>query len=58
MKVFDYDKGQYDKLLDKNEVEMLHSNRVIKKEVIDMSDVVEKLTTIIITQNQRIDKND
>lgn len=43
------DKGEYDKLLDENEVEMLHSNRIIKKEVIDISDVVEKLTQIVLT---------
>jgi len=41
---FFVDKGEYDKLLDENEVEMLHSNRVIKKEVIDMSDVMEKMS--------------
>ena len=55
---FTVDKEQYDKLLDENEVEMLNSNRVIKKEVIDMSDLVEKISTIVLTQNQKIDEQD
>ena len=42
--------------MDENEVEMLNSNRVIKKEVIDMSDLVEKISTIVLTQNQKIDE--
>ena len=44
--------------MDENEVEMLNSNRVIKKEVIDMSDLVEKISTIVLTQNQKIDEQD
>ena len=55
---FTVDKEQYDKLLDENEVDMLNSNRVIKKEVIDMSDLVEKISTIVLTQNQKIDEQD
>ena len=55
---FTVDKEQYDKLLDENEVEMLNSNRVIKKEVIDMSDLVEKISTIVLSQNQKIDEQD
>ena len=35
---------------------MLHSNRVIKKEVVDMSDLMEKMSQIILTQNQKIDE--
>ena len=58
LKVFISDKEQYDKLLDENEVEMLNSNRVIKKEVIDMSDLVEKISSIILSQNQKIDQQD
>ena len=44
LKIFFVDKGDYDMLLDENEVEMLHSNRVIKKEVVDMSDLMEKMS--------------
>ena len=54
LETFKEEKDEYDKLLDENEVEMLHSNRVIKKEVVDMSDLVEKLGKIILTQNQKI----
>ena len=51
LKDFIVDKKQYDVLLDENATEMLNSNRVIKKEVIDMSDLVEKLSQIVLTQN-------
>jgi len=46
---FYVDKCEYDCLLDENEQELLNANRVIKKEVVDMSDLMEKMSKIILT---------
>lgn len=50
------DKAEFDCLLDDNENELLNANRVIKKEVVDMSDLMEKMSKIILTQNQKINE--
>ena len=41
---------------EKTEHEMLHNNRIVKNEVIDMADMVEELQDTVKRQDQKIDQ--
>ena len=45
---FSDDKQAYIELLPEHELEMLQSSRVVKKEVIDMSDMVDRMSLIML----------
>ena len=47
-----YDKQDFEDLHDYKEAEILMTNRFIKKEVIDMADLLEEMSEIIINQNR------
>ena len=51
---FKIDKDNYESTLDENDVEQLNTIRVIKKEVIDMADIMDKMSGIIISQNKKL----
>lgn len=53
---FESDKQEYMELLPEHELEMLNSSRVVKKEVIDMSDMVDRMSLIMLNQNKAINK--
>lgn len=53
---FSDDKQEYVELLPEHELEMLNSSRVVKKEVIDMSDMVDRMSLIMLKQNAAINK--
>jgi ATP:corrinoid adenosyltransferase len=41
-----------------SENEMIMTNRLIKKEVIDIADLVETVSKVILAMNEKIDAND
>lgn len=45
---FSNDQQEYNQLLPEHEAEMLNSSRVVKKEVIDMSDMVDRMSLIML----------
>ena len=51
---FKVDRANFETTQDENEVEQLDSIRVIKKEVIDMADIMDKMSGIIISQNKKL----
>ena len=51
---FKEDKLNYDTLQDENQVEMLNTSRIVKREVIDMSDMVDKICGILLKQDAKI----
>lgn len=48
------DKGEYEALLDQTSLELVHSSRIVKKEIIDMSDTMDKMCGIILNQELKI----
>ena len=52
LEYFKYDKQDFEDLHDYKEAEILMTNRFIKKEVIDMADLMEEMSEIIIAQNK------
>lgn len=54
---FTVDRIEYQSTLDENEVEQINSVRVIKKEVIDMADMMDKMSGILIQNNKNIDES-
>jgi hypothetical protein len=48
---------QYQSTLDEKEEEQINSVRVIKKEVIDLADMMDKMTGILIQNNKNIDES-
>ena len=52
LEYFKYDKQDFEDLHDYKEAEILMTNRFIKKEVIDMADLLEEMSEIIINQNK------
>lgn len=45
---FSEDQQEYISLLPEHEVEMLNSSRVVKKEVVDMSDMMDRMSLIML----------
>ena len=54
---FKEDREAYQSTLDENEVEQINSVRVIKKEVIDLADMMDKMSGILIQNNRNIDES-
>jgi hypothetical protein len=52
LKEFAQDAGEYDELQDFVESRILDFSRVVKKEVIDMSDLMEKMALIMLNQGE------
>ena len=45
----------FDDMTDLKSQEVLMSNRLIKNEVVDMADVIEKMSDVVLFQNKKID---
>ena len=54
LKLFQQDHEDFDELLDFTESRILNFSRVVKKEVIDMSDLMEKMALIMLNQGEQI----
>ena len=54
---FNEDRIQYQSTLDEKEEEQINSVRVIKKEVIDLADMMDKMSGIMIQNNKNIDES-
>ena len=54
---FNSDRNQYGETLDENEIESIMSVRLIKKEVIDMADLCDKMSGIILSNDKHIDES-
>ena len=54
---FNKDRNEYGSTLDENEVESIQSVRLIKKEVIDLADLTDKLSGIILSNDKHIDES-
>ena len=52
---FNEDRIEYQSTLDEKEEEQINSVRIIKKEVIDMADMMDKMSGILIQNNKNID---
>jgi len=52
---FNSDRMEYAATLDENQVEQLNSLRMIKKEVLDLADLVDKMSGIAISQHNKIE---
>ena len=55
LKAFQTDNEKFDFLLDFTENRILNFSQVVKKEVIDMSDLVEKMAMIMLNQGKQIE---
>jgi len=51
---FAEDRGRYDGLLDFDQIEQINAVRVTKKEVIDMADLMDKWTGIMLDHDELI----
>lgn len=54
---FNGDRIDYQSTLDEKEEEQINSVRVIKKEVIDLADMMDKMSGILIQNNKNIDES-
>lgn len=54
---FNEDRIAYQSTLDEKEEEQINSVRVIKKEVIDLADMMDKMSGILIQNNKNIDES-
>jgi len=54
---FNEDRTLYGSTLDENEVESIQSVRLIKKEVIDLADLMDKMSGIILSNDKHIDES-
>lgn len=57
LQTFNEDRTQYQSTLDEKEEEQINSVRVIKKEVIDLADMMDKMSGIMIQNNKNIDES-
>ena len=55
LKAFQTDNEKFDVLLDFTENRILNFSQIVKKEVIDMSDLVEKMAMIMLNQGKQIE---
>jgi hypothetical protein len=53
---FNKDRNLYGSTLDENEIEQVNSVRLIKREVIDMADLCDKMSGIILSNDKHIDE--
>lgn len=56
LQTFKDDRDSYEELLDESSVEVTNSTRVIKKEVIEMADMIDKQSALMLSQDKKIDK--
>ena len=48
LNTFFEDKSSYEALLDETAVELLNTSRIVKREVIDMSDMIDKMCGVML----------
>ena len=54
LKTFKDDKVDYEDLLDETQQEITKSTRVIKREVIDMADMIDRQSALMLSQDEQI----
>ena len=54
LSIFSEDKCNYESLLDETHHEMLNTSRIVKREVIDMSDMIDKICGVLLKQDAKI----
>ena len=52
--LFKEDKNNYEQMQDETQVEMLNTSRIVKREVIDMSDMIDKICNVLLQQDAKI----
>lgn len=55
LQVLQFDHEDFKRTIEQHDHEMLMTNRLIKKEVIDIADLVEHVSKVLIAMNDKID---
>lgn len=58
LELLQFDHEDFKRTIEQQDHEMLMTNRLIKKEVIDIADLVEHVSKILIAMNDKIDQQD